>query len=98
LRPIVGNTIVILYIERVVIIGEVGTIIDGILRHFPLFAACAVVVTEYGRFLVLLDAKEKRGLAQEKRKSLGAKAALQISLHRTEEKPRILPMAIQEEP
>ena len=72
-------------------------IIDGILRHFPLLAACAVVVTEYGRFLVLLDAKEKRGLSQEKRGSPGAKPPLQISLHRAEAKPRTRPTAIQEE-
>ena len=47
--------------------------------------------------MVLLDAKEKRGLSQQKRGSPGAEAALQISLHRTEEKPRTLPTAIQEE-
>ena len=52
MRPIIDNNIVILYIKRVVIIGEVGAIIiDGILRLLPHFAACAVVVTEYGRLM-----------------------------------------------
>jgi len=47
---------------------------------------------------MFLGAEEKRGLSQEKRGSPGAKAALQISLHRTEEKPLTRPTAILEEP
>ena len=47
MRPIVGNNIVILYVytyvKRVRIIGEVGAIIDVILRHLSLFATCAVI-------------------------------------------------------
>ena len=48
--------------------------------------------------MMFLGAGKKRGLSLQKRGSLGAKAALQISLHRTEEKPRTLPTVIQEEP
>ena len=54
-------------------------------------------VIEYCRLMMFLRAEEKRGLSQEKRGSPGAKAALQISLHRTEEKPLTRPTAILEE-
>jgi len=47
LRPFIDNTIVILYIKRVAIFGEVGAIIDGILRHLPLCVACTVVEEEF---------------------------------------------------
>ena len=80
MRPIIGDTIVILRVGRVVIIGEVGGVIDGMLRH-PLFAVSAVVVAEYGRFMALLEAEEKEGLSQEERGSPGAKAPLQIPPH-----------------
>ena len=46
MRPFIDHAIVILYIKRVGIIGEVGAIIDGILRHLPLFVACTVVEEE----------------------------------------------------
>ena len=49
------------------IIGEVGAIIDSILRHLPPFAIRTVIVIEYGRLMMFLDVKEKRGLSQEKR-------------------------------
>ena len=55
-------------------------------------------VIEYGRLMMFLGAEEKRGLSQEKRGSPGAKAALQISLHRTGERALTRPTAILEEP
>jgi len=59
--------------------GEVGAILDVIVRHLPLFAACTVVdgvVDIVGWWN--LGAGGKRGLDKEKRGPSRVKAALQI--------------------
>jgi len=42
-----GNSITILYIKRVGIVGEAGTVISGKLKHLPLLIACVVELEEY---------------------------------------------------
>ena len=44
MRPVIDHAIV--YIKGVVIIGEVGAIMDGIFRHLPFVAAARIVVEE----------------------------------------------------
>ena len=41
MRPIIGNSVVIphIIVKRVCIIGEVGGISGGVLRHLPVLAA-----------------------------------------------------------
>ena len=58
MRPIIGNSKVVLYINRVCSIEAVGIILDVISRHLRLFIACTA------EELVLLRIVDARGIGR----------------------------------
>ena len=80
MSPIIGNSIAIPHVKGVPVIGGSGAIIDGMMRHLPLFIACTA---EKGGLLGrlvddVLATGRKAGLVKEKRRSAGVKATSQL--------------------
>ena len=80
MSPVISNSIAIPHIKGVPVIGGFSAIIDGMLRHLPLFIACTGEQDEFLDRLVddILATGRKAGLVKEKRRSAGVKATSQL--------------------